>query len=186
MANWLIFVPIVGGLLLWLLPWRNPGAVRARRRARRGRPLDRGRRRLRLRSAGAPVRDDRGLVPGSRRLVQGRALRLLPLAGRPDRRGRGACDRLRAARRARARPGLLRAHARPRRRDGRGLRRPGPAALLRLLRADADPALRPHRGLGRRELPRRRRSSSSSTRWSGRSSCSSRSSRSGCRRARST
>jgi NADH-quinone oxidoreductase subunit M len=24
-ATWLIFVPIVGGLLLWLLPWRNPG-----------------------------------------------------------------------------------------------------------------------------------------------------------------
>jgi NADH-quinone oxidoreductase subunit M len=24
-ATWLIFVPIVGGLLVWLLPWRNPG-----------------------------------------------------------------------------------------------------------------------------------------------------------------
>jgi NADH-quinone oxidoreductase subunit M len=25
LATWLIFVPIVGGLLVWLLPWRNPG-----------------------------------------------------------------------------------------------------------------------------------------------------------------
>jgi NADH-quinone oxidoreductase subunit M len=25
LSTWLIFVPIVGGLLVWLLPWRNPG-----------------------------------------------------------------------------------------------------------------------------------------------------------------
>ena len=41
------------------------------------------------------------------------------------------------------------------RRDGRRLRGPGPAALLRLLRGDADPALRPDRRLGRRRQGRR-------------------------------
>jgi NADH-quinone oxidoreductase subunit M len=27
LTTWLIFVPIVGGLLLWILPWRHPGPV---------------------------------------------------------------------------------------------------------------------------------------------------------------
>ena len=54
------------------------------------------------------------------------------------------------------------------RRDRRRLHRPGPAALLRLLRGDADPALRPDRRLGRRRAGCARRSRSSSTRSSAR------------------
>src|SRR5581483_6572424 len=62
--------------------------------------------------------------------------------------GRG--DRLRLLGRPRPAARLLRAHAPAHERDGRRLRRPGSRRLLRLLRGDAHPALRPDRRLGRR------------------------------------
>ena len=84
-----------------------------------------------------------------------RAVRLLALARRPDRRRHGRRGRLRLLGGARAAARLLRAAALPRGRDGRRLHRPGPAALLRLLGGDADPALRPDRRLGRAGTLRR-------------------------------
>ena len=88
------------------------------------------------------------MVRRPRRQLPRRLLRILALARRADRRRRGGRDRLRRLGRPGSRPGLLRAHALPRRRGRRRLRLPGSSPLLRLLRGDADPHLRARRRLG--------------------------------------
>ena len=153
----LIVIPF-GGALAPLAPAvadeRLGRRLRAPRRARRARALGRHARQLRLR-AGAPGERRAGLVLRPRRLLQGRALRLVALARRPDRARLGRRARLRALGRAHEATRLLRAHALPRGSDDRRVRRPGSPALLRLLRGDADPALRADRRLGRRRAARR-------------------------------
>ena len=97
----------------------------------------------------------RGVGGEPRDLVLGRLLQLHALARR-RRGGRlGGGDRLRALGRPRPAARLLRAPALPHRRRGRDVRRAGPAPLLRLLRGDAHPAVRPRRRLGRRAPERR-------------------------------
>ena len=106
------------------------------------------RRRLRLRP-GAAAAGPAQLVQRPRRLLLRRLLRLLALARRPHRRRHHSRDRLRAVGEPRARPRVPRPAALPDGLDRRRLHRPGSAALLRLLRGDADPDLRPDRSLGR-------------------------------------
>ena len=89
------------------------------------------------------------MVLRARNLVRGRPVRVPVLARRADDRRRRVRDRLRLVGGARAPPRLLRPDALPRRRSRRRLCRPGPDPVLRLLRGDADPDLRPGRGLGR-------------------------------------
>ena len=100
----------------------------------------------------------------ARRQLLRRPVRLLALARRADRRLRRGGLRVRLVGRPRAAARLLRAAALPHRLGRRRLLRAGPAALLRLLRGDADPALRADRRVGRRRAGSARRSSSSSTR----------------------
>ena len=77
------------------------------------------------------------------------------LARRADGRLRRRRVRLRVVGRPRAAARVLRPAALPHRLGRRRLLRAGPAALLRLLRGDADPAVRADRRLGRRRAARR-------------------------------
>ena len=186
----LIVLPVAGALLLWLLPLgeraggRRP---RAPRRARRALALDRRAPADRLRLGRAPALDRDRLVRGPRRLVQGRALRLLALARRPD---------ARSSRVAAIAYGIWAGRERPRAYFGLLLFLAGAtvgvftAQDLLLFYVFFEAMLIPLYvligvwGGVRRTAPRR--SSSSSTRWRARCSCSSRSSRSAWRTGRST
>ncbi len=124
--------------------------ARDARLARRGRSLDRRGREVRLlqRLASASSSSTRWFTAIGSSYHVG-PLRLLALARRPDRDLRRRRVHVRLVGRPRAPTGVLRAAALPHRLGCRRLRLAGPAALLRLLRGDADPALRDDRGLGR-------------------------------------
>ena len=116
LATILIFLPLAGALIVWLLPiGRVAGPDRAALRARRGRVLDHradsdG---LRQHLGHAELRPAGDVVQRPRRLVPRRLLRVLVLAGRARGRRDGGCDRLRLLGRARAAARVLRADAVP-------------------------------------------------------------------------
>ena len=89
------------------------------------------------------------MVRGPRRLLPGRLLRLLALAGRTDGRRHRSRGRVRPLGRTRAPGRVPQLAALPGRRDRRSLRLAGPPPLLCLLGGHAHPALRAHRRLGR-------------------------------------
>ena len=162
--------------------------VRAARRARRARPLGRGRRSTSTSTRPAfRIEADVSLVLGPRRRLQGRLLRLLALAGRPDRRRHGA---------PRSAYGLWPGASGSAPTSGLLLFLEGAtigvfaAQDLLLFYVFFEAMLIPLYVLigvwGGAGAAGRRRSSSSSTRWPAPCSCWSRSSRSGSRRARST
>ena len=117
--------------------------------AGRGRRVDHRCGAVRLLVVGAPVRPARIVVLGPAGELARRPVPLLALVRRDDGRRDGGVHDLRLVDRARPCARLLRADAPADGRDRRRLHRAGPAALLRLLRGDADPAVHPDRRLGR-------------------------------------
>ena len=161
MTNWLstilICLPLAGALAIWLLPlpsvWVGSLATLVSLVEVGFWITALGR--FDFEDGVAPARAAALVVLRPRRLLPRRPVRLLALARRADRGLRRGGVRLRVVGRARAAARLLRAAALPHRRGRGRLRRAGPARLLRVLRGDADPALRPDRRLGRRRAARR-------------------------------
>ena len=158
LATILIFLPLAGAILVWVLPvgrFAGPIALLVAL-AEIGFWID---------ALGQMNFDKPGPVPNfdqqlelvqrPRRLVPRRLLRLLVLARRVGGRRHGGGDRVRLLGRTRPAERVLRPDAVPDVRDGRRLRVPGSPALLRLLRGDDDPALSADRGLGRPGTARR-------------------------------
>ena len=161
MTEWLstilIFLPMAAAVVVWLVPmprlWVGSLATLvslvevgfwiSRRRA------------LRLRRQLAAALAAALVVLLARRLVLRRHVRVLALARRAHGRLRGGSLRLRLVGRPRAAARVLRPPAPADRLGRRRLLRAGPAPLLRLLRGDADPALRADRRLGRPGAARR-------------------------------
>ena len=153
----LILVPIAAALVLWLLPWTARAAggfallvaladlavwvVAVQRFDFDARPLQLDAHAVWLEDIGIAYRV--GMFDFSLWLIGLTAVVTVAAVAY------GALGGTRAGAR------LLRAPALPRRSDDRRLRRAGPDPLLRLLRVDADPALRADRRLGRRRTPGR-------------------------------
>ena len=154
MSGWLtttlVFLPIAGALLLWLIPWPRlwAGSI-----ATLIALVEVGLWIVALLDfdfeGGIQGEQRHAVVQRPRRLVPRRALRLLVLARRPHGRRERRRDRVRVVGGTRPAARVLRADALPRRRGRRRVRGAGPDPLLRVLRGDADPALRADRRLGR-------------------------------------
>ena len=150
LATILIFLPLAGALFIWLLPvGRLAGSFALLFALAEIGFWINGLVEFDFDGQGVAVRPELDLVQRPRRLVPRRLLRVLVLARRAGGRRHGRGDRVRLLGRPRAAARVLRADALPDvRRRGR-LLLAGRPALLRLLRGDDDPALRPDRRLGR-------------------------------------